>query len=278
MLDKLTYSNERKEKKAFYASDVGKPLLDLYFSFLGTEQSNPPKWYETLKWGAGKGVEEAMLKVLKQNGIVDESYDQEKDGRIEIEREGVSIHGYIDAKMKDGTPIEIKSINNANIFDVRNYENGNPRENYVGQLATYMDALGVDRGFLFVSSVDGLNRFWLECNRVEGLTFKCGNVVVDLAKEYKRYAELYNNHIVKEVMPDIWEYRYKIPVDEVDWTKQSVANISKARNGHKVLGDYQIQYSPYKNLIVQLQGETLGYTPEELEKIKVKTKGFSSRK
>ena len=275
MLDKLKYKQEIREKNAFYASDYGKPLLDLYFGFIGTPPTNPPKWYETLKWGAGNGVEKAILDIFKSNGIVQEDYDQKEHGRIEIQREGVRINGYIDAKKKDGTPIEVKSINNANRFDVLKYERNQPRENYVGQLSIYMDALGMDIGNLFVSSIDGLNIFWFDCKK-DGLQFTCGETKVDLDKEYKRWAKLYNDNVLNKTLPDIWEYRYKTPVEKIDWRSLSATDISKARNGAKVIGDYQISYSPWKNLIIEMQGDSLGYTQKELDYILESTKGYTT--
>ena len=279
-LSELKHKTEQREKTAFYASDVFKPILDLYFSFKGTEPTNPPDWYETLKWGAGKGVEEAMLKVLKDSGVVPEDYDQKEHGRIEIEREGIRINGYIDAKTKDGLPIEIKSINNKNQFDIQKYEEGYPRENYVGQLAVYMDALGVSRGYLFVSSIDGLNRFLFECNKIGERKYKCKNTEVDLDKEYKRWSKLYNGNIDKSIVPKPTEYIYKVPIDEIDWGKVSKTDISKARNGQKVIGgkdSWRITYSPWKDLILQMQGVAVGYTAEEIEKIKSLTKGYSAK-
>ena len=276
MLDRLTYKSQRRNKTAFYASDYGKSTLDLYFQFKGEEATNPPKWYDTLKWGAGNGVEAALLNILKENGVVEQDYDQKLHGKIDIEREGVSIHGYIDAKAKDGTPIEIKSINNANKFDIRKYENNLPRENYVGQLAVYIDALGVDRGRLLVCSIDGLHRFEFECTRLGGRRFKCGETVVDLDKEYERWANLWNNHVSKDEAPDIFQYRYKIPVEEINWKVLSKTDISKARNGQKVIGDWQIQYSDYKDKIVALQGSELGYSLEEIAKIKELTAGYTN--
>lgn len=275
MLHKLKYTQETREKGAFYASDFGKPLLDMYFAFKGVKPSNPPKWYDTLKWGAGKGVEDAILDIFKMSGIVQEDYNQKEHGRIEIEREGIRINGYIDAKMKDGTPIEVKSINNANRWDVMKYERNEPRSNYVGQLAVYIDALGMDNGNLFVSSIDGLHRFWFDAKK-EGMTVKCGETVVDLDSEYKRWAKLWNDHVLTDTMPDIWEYRYKIPVEEVDWRSLSKTDISKARNGSKVIGDFQVSYSPYKDLIIELQGDTLGYTERELDYILDATKGYTT--
>lgn len=278
MLNKLKYTPSVREKKAFWPSDFGRPSLDLYFKFKGEPETNPPAWHDTLKWGAGRGVEDAILDIFKGSGLVNEDYDQKEHGRIEIVREGVQINGYIDARLKDGTPVEVKSINNANRWDVLKYERGMPRENYVGQLSIYLDALGLDKGHLFVSSIDGLHRFWFDCVRIGERKFKCGETIVDLDAEYKRWAKLYNEHIEPGVMPDIWEYRYKIPVQEIDWSTRSKTEISKARNNTKVLGDFQVVYSPYKDKIVELQGAKLGYDADEIKLIHEATKGYTTWK
>lgn len=278
MITDLKITFEDRPKTAFYAGDTFKSALDLYFGFTHEPKTNPPEWFETLKWAAGNGVESAMLKVLKENGKVPQDYDQKIHGRVDIEREGVPIHGYIDAKTVDGEPIEIKSINNANYEDVKKYKMGNPRENYVGQLAIYLDALDLDHGYLFVSSIDGLNRFWFDCRKIGHRLYKCGNVTVDLDKEYKRWASIYFDNVIPGIMPDIWEYRYKVPVSEVNWKSLKDGAIIKARNNHAVIGDYQIGWSDWKDKIVELQGETLGYTKEELEYIKEQTAGYSSKK
>lgn len=265
----------KKEKTAFYASDVLKSSLDLYLSFK-EDPTNPPTWYDTMKFGAGKGMEEEALKVMKQSGIVNEDYVQEEHGRVDIEREGVTIHGYIDAMTKDGLPIEIKSINNKNAFDIKKYENGDPRESYVGQLSVYMDALNVDTGYLFVCSIDGLHRFLFECKRIGPRKFKCKNTVIDLDKEYKRWAKLYKENIQKDILPDVFEYRYKFDLNNLDWKSISKTNISLMRNNRKVYGDWQVLWSPYKDRIIELQGEELGYSTEELELIRSKTDGYSN--
>lgn len=276
MLEYLKINLENREKKAFYASDYGKSNLDLYFGFTGEPQSNPASWYETLKWGAGRGVEDQMLRILKDSGIVAEEYNQKEHGRIELERHGIRVHGYIDALSKKGNPLEIKSINNKNAFDLNKYERGYPRESYVGQLATYMEQLNSDQGALFASSIDGLNYFWIPCERVRPGVYRCGNVEIDIDKEYQRWAKLYTENIVPRVLPDIWQYRYKHDVNTLDWTKQSKNSITKARNGHAVIGDWQISWSPWKNKIIELQGTVPGYTAEEMQVIMEKTKGYTT--
>lgn len=279
MFNKLKLKKEDREKNNFYCGDYDKSAMDLYFSLKGVQPTNPMEWFTMARMGAGNGVEEAMVKILKDSDIVKEDYDQKVDGRIEMEREGVKITGYIDAMTKDGLPIEIKSINNKNSYDIKQYELGNPKENYVGQLSIYMDALGVDSGYLFAISVDGLNRFWFECKKIGDRKYQCKNVIVDLDKEYKRWSNLWNENVKKDVQPDPFEIVYKLPVNEINWSEVSKGDISKARNRHKVIGSkdsWKITYSPYKDLIVKLQGGELGYSKEELEIIKEKTKGFTT--
>lgn len=268
-------ARERGPKQTFYASDFQKPALDIYFSFTGEPQTNPPKWSDTLKWGAGLGAEAQMLLILKQNKIVRDDYDQNEE-RIEIEREGITISGRPDALIRGfNYPIEIKTINNKNSFDIKKYREGYPRENYVGQLGIYMDALGVNEGYLFVASIDGLDYFWMKATRDENNVIRCNNVSVDLNAEYKRWASVYEA-FKNEEPPNIWEYRYKYPIQEIDWKKISKGRISKARTGKAVIGDWQVQYSPWKNKIVEMQGDTLGYSDKEMAEIIALTKNYTS--
>lgn len=321
----LKYCEDRRPKTNISASDADKLSIDTILSLNGIEYSNPMDWSSYLRMSAGKGVELQMLKVLKQNGIVDEEYDQDfqtiyhkaENGDIvgedtierdstKIERNGVTISMRFDAEVKkggaklsmldsflpqeqevelgEGEPIEIKTINNKNAFDIQRYVDNKPRENYVKQLAIYMDALGKDQGHLFVSAIDGLNYFWFVCKKTGEGIYQCGETIVDLNKEYARFAEL------KEASKRIWDYplmkkyweeeKYKTPIDEIDWTRLSVSKIGDVRNGRTVVGSenkWKIDYSSYKDIIVYMQGEKLGYTDEEIVKIKELTAGFSAK-
>jgi len=271
-----------RERTGFHASDYGKLGFDLYCAFKGIPESNPAEWYATLKWGAGKGVEMQMLKVLKDSGYVSEDYVQEEEApNVVFEREGVKITCHIDAINIHGEPVEIKSINNKNSVDINKYKDGKPRENYVGQLAIYMDALGKERGHMFVASVDGLSYFWFICEHIGDRVYKCGETFVDLNKEYKRWATLKTEFIDKDIEPDVFEAgRYKIPISEIKWDTLTPAMTSALRTGKRVLGDpdsWRILYSPWKDLIVQRQGERVGYSEEELKAILEITKGYSSK-
>lgn len=274
-VSKLTYSRESKQKTAFYASDVYKPSFDLYHKFIGTPESNQTIWTDTLRMGAGKGAEEAMLEVLKQSGFVDRDYKQEEQGRVDYETNGIPIHGYIDAITVDGYPLEIKTINNKNSFDIKKYDDGYPRENYVGQLAIYMDFLKKDKGYLFVASIDGLNTYLYTCTR-DGDIFTCGHTKFNLKDELNRWKDLWDNNIKTKVEPDIFEYYYKVPVDKIDWSTISKSKIVEARNNRAVIGDFQVKYSPFKDLWIKKQGVEHGYTAEELIQISNLTKGYTN--
>lgn len=321
MTPNFVYKSEKRLKTNISASDAGKLGIDIILGLNNVAPTNPMEWGTYLRFGAGKGTELEMMKILKQNGIVDEDYDQDfeikygidgaDDEKVErdstkIERQGVTISMRFDAEvkkggcvmkaddsflpqgvdieMKEGEPIEIKTINNANKFDIQKYIDNSPRDNYVQQLAIYMDALGKDQGHLFVADLAGLNKFWFVCKKTAEGIYQCGNTIVDLNKEYARFAEL------KEASKNIWNYPamkkyweeevYKTPIDKIDWTKISTTKIGDARNGRYVVGSegkYKIDYSPYKKAIIHMQGASLGYSPEENEAIKTSTAGFSAK-
>lgn len=323
MKPQLTYLEPRRIKNNINASDAGKLGIDIILSLNQVAYSNPMDWPSYLRMSAGKGVELQMMKVLKQNNIIDQEYDQDfeyfqpdiADSPLQkrerestkIVRNGVTISMRFDAEVKkggavlstldnllpqgseivlsEGEPIEIKSINNKNSFDIQKYIDNKPRESYVYQLAIYMDALNKEQGHLFVSSIDGLNYFWFVCKKTGEGIYQCGETVVDLNKEYARFAKLV------EVSKNIWNYpvmkeywnevKYKKPIADIDWSKLSVSAIGDVRNGRKVIGDddkWMIDYSSYKDIIVYMQGEKLGYTDEELDIIRTLTAGFSAKK
>ena len=282
----LKLKDDKHKKTGFGASDFGKLGFDIYHAFLETPPTNPPRWQDSLKWAAGKGVELQMVQILKDNGIVSAEFNQAEEETYTMERAGVPIRMKIDALISGGedlvvgAPLEIKSINNKNSFDIKKYAEGFPRESYVGQLSVYMDYLNKETGYLFVASIDGLNDFWLECKKIGEGKYQCGQVQVDINKEYERWAKIWAC-VQSKTEPDPFEFgRYKIPVAEIDWTKVSKTDISKARTGMKVIGDpesWHISYSPYKDLLLKAQKVELGYNPDELEKIVAATKGYSAK-
>ncbi len=310
MQPKFKFEQDKKQRQNLYASDYGKLEIDILLELAGIPHTNPPEWNDTLKWSAGKAIEEQMMKILKQNGVVALDYDQDNLPSTAITRCGAPITMRFDAQagaditissidmglgstieIKKGEPIEIKSVNNKNVQDITDYKNGFPRESYVGQLATYMDALEMKRGHLFVSTIDGLHTFWFVCELMEGpdlpskRMYKCGNATIDLDKHYENLGKIWAKHLENGAWinkPNWFEETYKLPLDKIDWTKVTKTNIGEARNNRKVVGSedsWKILYSPYRELILRMQGITFrGYTAEEVEIIKKATAGYSTAK
>jgi hypothetical protein len=102
---------------------------------------------------------------------------------------------------------------------------------------------------------------------------------------YKKWGKFYDENILKEKEPDPFADcgAYKADLEKIDWLSLPKSVISAARTGKKVIGErqdvhWQILYSNWKNLWVQKQGQTVGYTLGELAKIKEITKNYSSKK
>jgi hypothetical protein len=300
MKPRLLLKREKKQRVNFYASDCQKLEADIWLELKGVEPTNPAVYTDSLKWSAGHGVEAGICKILKENGHISETYNQETQESTKITREGIVVSMKFDAltkesemvcdenllpqtttlKLKDGEPFEVKSINNKNFFDIQKYIDGKPKENYVMQLSIYQDALSKDTGYLFVASIDGLNAFIFENKKIGEGKYQCGNTIVNIADEYKRFAEI-NRKFVAGEEPNYFEEIYKLPLEKIDWHLQTKTDISKARNNQKVIGSagkWKLDYSPYKKLILEKQGVAEGYTDEELVTINELTKGYTTWK
>lgn len=264
-----------KLKDSFWCSETETPIFDLYHKWIGTPPTNPSSAEGMMIMNTGKMVELSLVDTLNDLDLIkfDKDHPQE---RVEMTRIGVKITGYMDVVLKDETVAEIKSFYGD--YQTDELKKGKARTSYLKQLACYMDFKGINIGrLIYIHRGTGeLFEFILE--RQEGLKFKCLDIEFNLEDTYRRWSELYYNHILPKIEPKS-EFRYKIPVDEIDWTTVSNADISKARTGKKVIGDgWQVNYSPWKNLIIEKEGSTLGYTEEEIKFICEKTKGYSSKK
>lgn len=287
IIDKIIKNHiprEKHEKNSFWCSEAETPVFDIYHKWMGTEVSNGFDEQREIIFSAGTAIEEALVARLVKKGICTPLEDQT---RVEMEREGIKITGYIDAILTDGSPMEIKTF--YGFYQLKELKAGNPKTSYLKQLAMYMDFLDQEKGYLFYMERGTGEMFEFELVKQQTLTgrvYKCNEIEFDLNDVYKRWARLYKNNIVPKIEPKS-EFRYKIPVDEVDWDSLSNADITKARTGKKVIGDsWHVQYSSYKNLIIQREADALGkpfseqigYTDEEISTIKEITKGFTAKK
>lgn len=262
------------EKNSFWASDSEKNGFDIYHAWMGTEPTNPFDAKSLWRFKCGKSAEEKLIELFKEREVMEEGGDQY---RTEFEWNGIPISGYADIKLKTGEICEVKSYYGD--YMAKDLTMGKPKTNYLKQLAVYMYAEKLDRGILYMVPMPMGEHYQFYLRQVAQGEFELENGLIsfNLEEEFARWKKLYNENIVPKIEPKS-EYRYKYPVETLDWRSVPKGDISKARNGHKVLGSWQVTYSPYMDLIIAQEGSERGYTLKELEIIKEKTQGFSNWK
>ena len=259
-------TSERRPKTSFWASESEKMLFDIYHEWMGTPYTNPKTGKSLIILEAGKQIEVSIVKHLQDAGFL--KVTEEDQERIDIVREGAPISGKIDAMTAHGgIPIEIKSF--YGYYQEKDIKAGAPNIGYVKQLAIYMDALNKDQGILLMVDRGAGNMYEFIVTRTGPLQFRCGKHTVNLDETYKKWGECYANNILKKIEPPI-EHQYKVPPSKVDWNTVNKSDIPKYRAGSKVYSShpFAIQYSYFKDLIIEKQGCGLGYTKEELIEVK----------
>jgi hypothetical protein len=282
----------------FWASDSKKSQFDLYHSFKGTHPTNPQTLGSQMKFVVQKGVELAIVQDLSKMNLLATKIQADSWGlnwgkdeqwrwEINLPDTKIKMSGKPDFILKDGVSGEIKTYYSP--YQEKDLDAGVPKENYVMQLACNMLAMGLEKGLLIVYKIvtDSSQDPKMYCFDVtrNGTFFDCGNVGFDLREEFFRLEEIKKNFIDKNIEPPC-EYKYKYPVEEVDWKALSNSKISNARNNRAVIGDFEVSYSPYKDLIVSREAEKLGltfadyigYNSNELEYIHAQTKNYTSKK
>jgi len=259
-----------KEKDSFWASESETMLFDIYHRWKRTKPSNPIKAESKVLMNAGKMMEEALVEQWTEAGIVQKNEEQI---HIRMDRLGVPISGYIDAVHVDGYPIEVKTF--YGWYQTKELEKGKARESYLKQLAIYMDALDQDKGKLFYMERGSGKMFEFTLHRINEKQFLCGDIGFNLHDTYQRWQDLYTNHVLPSQEPEP-DYLYKVPPSQIDWSKISKTDVKKARANQKVIGEHAwaINYSQYKDLILQRQGVKPGYTIDELIEIKKYSQAF----
>jgi len=261
-----------KDKTSFWPSETETNVFDIYHRWIGTLPTNPLTPETRLMFNSAKLIEQAYVDMFADMNILLSS--EESQLHIEIERFGIPVSGYIDALVElegKDTVVEIKTYYGD--YQERDLTNGKPRSSYLKQLAIYMDALDLQNGMLLYVDRGRGKTFQFPLLR-DGLKFNCNDVSFDLSDTYLKWADLHQLCIEPGIEPPS-DYKYKTPFAEIDWKKLSNSDISKARNNHKVIGAWQVLYSPYKDLIIEREGTQLGYTPAELEIIKQLTKNYT---
>jgi hypothetical protein len=282
----------------WWSSDCGKSQFDLYQSFKGTKPTNPNTLATQMKFVVQKGVELAIVQDLGKMDLLATKIqadawgltwgkDEQWRWEINLPDTKIKMSGKPDFLLKDGTSGEIKTYYSP--YQEKDLDAGIPKMNYLMQLACNMYAMGLDKGMLILYKIvtevgQDPKMYQFDIERKD-TKFKCGTIEFDLADEFQRLDRLKREFIDKDIEPPC-EYRYKFPVEEVDWMSLSKSKISNARNNKAVIGDWEVLYSQYKDLIVSREAEKIGltlkdylsYNSSELEYIHQKTSGYTSKK
>lgn len=273
ILEESYKEREEKVKRSFYPTDCTKNVFDLYHAFKGTPQTNPPDAEKLNMFRVAKLVEESLVKSFEDAGVL-----HTNQLRIEMWRHGVYITGYADAVLvldNQRIPVEVKTF--FGDYQAKELGEGKVKKNYAMQLAVYMDFLQEKRGILLYCDRGSGKLYEFNLVTEDFKTFTCGELTFNIEDEYKRWWNLYKDHIVPNIEPKS-EYLYKFPVAEVDWMTVPKSTVTDVRMGRKVYGNWEVLYSPYKDLIVAQEGTQLGYSEDEMKVIMEKTTGYTSKK
>lgn len=270
-----------KKKTSFWASETEAMAFDIYHKWIETPETNPMEGETLMMLTMRKMSEEAVVKLLDNAKILLKRFANEERVYFEWGPHKVPISGYPDAGVAiDGSEaiVEIKTY-----YGQHNHVEvtaGRVRPSYLKQLAIYLYHFKIPHGILLMinQGTGEMTEFDLYQDPENPYHFACpdNEIEINLEETFKRWEKIYVENILPRVEPAI-EKIYKYDIRKLDWSKVSTSDISKARNGHKVLGDWEIKYSGYKDLIVERQGTTLGYTNEEIDYIRKVTDGYSRR-
>lgn len=269
-----------KTKTSFWASETETMAFDIFHRWIGTPATNPMEGQTVMMLQMRKLSEIAATSLMRKAGILVKRFSNDERVYFEWGPHKVPVSGYPDAGvMIDGglALVEFKTY-----YGQHNHSqvsSGKVKLSYLKQLAIYLYAKQISHGILLMMNQGTGEMFEFDLYQQENpYHFICPDNTVEfnLKETFERWEKIYVDHIIPRQEPPI-EFVYKYPVETLDWDTVSLGDISAARNGRKVLGDWQVKYSDYKDLIVQRQGTVPGYTDAEMAFILRTTKGYSRR-
>lgn len=269
-----------KKKTSFWASESEVMAFDIYHRWKGTPPTNPITEEKLMMLQMRKLTEVAVVDLVRRSGTIIEELSNGERMYFEWGEHKTPISGYPDIGVNlNGQPtiVEVKTYyGNQQQYNVAN---GKVKMSYLIQLCLYMYHWNIPNGILFMINQGTGERYSYDVFRKGEYHFICqdNDVEINLLDTLKRFEQIYVNHILPDVEPDP-EFIYKYDIEKLNWDEVSAANISKARMNKGVIGDWQVKYSDFKDLIVKKQGTCLGYTPEEVKYIREKTDGYTTKR
>jgi len=271
-----------KKKTTFWCSESEKMDFDIYHQFKGTTVTNPITGEKLIMLQMRKLTEQAIVDFVRKEGILIEEYANDKRCFFEWGEHKVPISGYPDLAIT-GTAFGKALVEIKTYYGDRNQAEvsaGRVKMSYMVQLAIYMYYFKFKHGILFMINQGTGQKYEYDLYQDENdeYMFHCpdNEITFDLRTTFKKWENVWVNYVQKDIEPPI-EYQYKYDIETLDWETIPASKISKARTNKAVIGDWQVLYSDFKDLIVERQGTHLGYNNQEIERIKELTKGYSKR-
>jgi hypothetical protein len=271
-----------KKKTSFWASESETMAFEIYHRWMATEPTNPITGEKLIMLSMRKLTEVAIVDLMRKAGILVENLSNDERCYFEWGPNKVPISGYPDAVIshnKEKIVVEIKTYYGGKQHS--EIRIGIVKTNYLKQLAIYMYHLKISHGILLMVNQGTGEKFEYELYRKEDnpYYFICtdNDIEINLEETFKRFEKIYVENILTQKEPAI-EYQYKYDINKINWDEISSDKISKARANKAVIGDFQIKYSDFKDLIIERQNTTPGYTDEELKTIRQLTDGYSIKK
>ena len=282
-------TEESKGRTGFWASDLESCRRALAYSFQTTKQSNPPSVQNELMFETGKQIEVSIVArfmemratyqpseivgdhIREDGGDSQVTYDESiGQFRIGFLYEGVPFSGKPDAIISDEgqkAVVEVKTFYGP--YYERELKNNKPKTSHCLQLAFYLFALGLPKGYLFNMDRGSGQMYFNTMNHIGDLVYKCGDTIVELELALSRLHQCYGE--IQSGLPDP-DYKYKYDTNLLhSYLKDKTISKTKivdAARGHSVVGDWQCKYCSFKDRCLQDNGISLGYTEEEMVSVK----------
>ena len=268
--------NAARDMTCFHAANCEDNVFDMYHSLIGTPETNPPDYKSLDRFMKGELTEDMVYILLNELGLVEFGGEQQYD--IDVVWNGIRVSAHPDFLLKDEDLSLVECKSWYGYYQQKELEAGRPKTSYLKQLAIYMFFLQKQRGELFMAPLEPIHeRYQFPLFQTSPGHFKCNDIEFDITQELARWKRLWDKNVVPRIEPKS-EYRYKYPLDEINWSTLSKSTIGDVRMGKKVIGDWQVEYSRYKNMIIEREGVSLGYSLEELAIINKLTAGYTSKK
>lgn len=274
--------NADHKKTSFWASESETMAFDIFHRFMGTEPTNPIDGEKLVMLKMRKLTELAVVDSLRKTPYVIEELTNNERMYFEWGDYKTPISGYPDLGLmlnNEKVIVEIKTYYGGQQHS--QIRIGKVKTSYLKQLAIYMYYYKIKHGVLMMinQGTGEIFEFDLYQDENNEYLFLCpdNDIEINLLDVFNYFQDTYVNYVLKNIEPPL-EYFYKYDIEKIDWEKTSSGAIAKARANKAVIGDWQVKFSEYKDLIIERQGTVKGYTDQELSRIKELTNGYSTKK